>query len=124
MVAGWSFKTGTANYWIRLNTYNTPTNPNPAIALDQKLQFKYYANHTTQVGIGVRETSTTAAIGADGGITGVIEFLGVLTRLELRVADGALLHAASLDLPPEGVTTGAPITLAYDPARVTVFRQQ
>ncbi len=51
-----------------------------------------------------------------------IEFLGVLTRLNLRLADGALLHAASLDVLPAGVTTGAPITLAYDPARVTVFR--
>jgi ABC-type Fe3+/spermidine/putrescine transport system ATPase subunit len=53
-----------------------------------------------------------------------IEFLGVLTRLSLRLADGAPLHAASLDQLPEGVATGAPITLAYDPARVTVFRRQ
>jgi ABC-type Fe3+/spermidine/putrescine transport system ATPase subunit len=51
-----------------------------------------------------------------------IEFLGVLTRLSLRLADGAPLHAASLDQLPEGVATGAPVTLAYDPARVTVFR--
>jgi ABC-type Fe3+/spermidine/putrescine transport system ATPase subunit len=51
-----------------------------------------------------------------------VEFLGVLTRIELRLADGALLHAVSLDVLPEGVATGAPITLAYDPARVTVFR--
>ena len=53
-----------------------------------------------------------------------IEFLGVLTRLSLRLADGAPLHAATLDLLPEGVANGAPVTLAYDPARVTVFRQQ
>ena len=51
-----------------------------------------------------------------------VEFLGVLTRFELRLADGTLLHAASLDLLPEGVASGAPVTLAYDPARVTVFR--
>jgi ABC-type Fe3+/spermidine/putrescine transport system ATPase subunit len=51
-----------------------------------------------------------------------VEFLGVLTRIELRLADGARLHAVSLDVLPEGVATGAPITLAYDPARVTVFR--
>ena len=50
-----------------------------------------------------------------------IEFLGVLTRLTLRLADGAMLHAASLDTLPEGVAGGAPVTLAYDPARVTVF---
>jgi iron(III) transport system ATP-binding protein len=51
-----------------------------------------------------------------------IEFLGVLTRLTLRLDDGTPLHAATLDLLPEGVATGAPVTLAYDPARVTVFR--
>ena len=52
-----------------------------------------------------------------------VEFLGVLTRLDLRLADGAPLHAASLDQLPEGVATGVPVTLAYDPARVTVFRR-
>ncbi len=51
-----------------------------------------------------------------------VEFLGVLTRLQLHLADGALLQAVSLDVLPEGVASGAPVTLAYDPARVTVFR--
>jgi len=50
-----------------------------------------------------------------------VEFLGALTRLSLRLADGAPLHAASLDLLPGHVANGAPVTLAYDPARVTVF---
>ena len=75
--AGWTFKTGLANYWVRLNTFNTPTNPNPAIALDQKVQFKFYANHTVQLGLGIRETGTTAAYGANGGTTGAIEWVGV-----------------------------------------------
>ena len=52
-----------------------------------------------------------------------IEFLGVLTRLSVRLDDGALLHTATLDLLPEGVANGAPVTLAYDPARVTVFHR-
>ena len=77
MQAGWGFKTGMANYWVRLNTFNTPTNPNPTIALDQKIQFKFYANHTVQLGLGVRETGTTAAYGANGGTTGAIEWVGV-----------------------------------------------
>ena len=51
-----------------------------------------------------------------------VEFLGVLTRLTLRLGDGATLHAASLDVLPEGVANGAPVTVAYDPSRVTVFR--
>lgn len=75
--AGWGFKTGMANYWVRLNTFNTPTNPNPAIALDQKVQFKFYASAAVKVGIGVRETGTAAAYGANGGTTGAIEWVGI-----------------------------------------------
>ncbi|MCK6451745.1 MAG: ABC transporter ATP-binding protein [Alphaproteobacteria bacterium] len=46
-----------------------------------------------------------------------IEFLGAVTRVELALDDGAILTAAALELPPgEG-----PVTLAYDPAAVTVF---
>ena len=75
--AGWGFKTGTANYWVRLNTFNPPTNANPAIALDQKLQFKFYPSKAVKVGLGVRETGTTAAYGANGGTSGAIEWVGV-----------------------------------------------
>ncbi|MFN7138617.1 MAG: putative Ig domain-containing protein, partial [Limisphaerales bacterium] len=75
--AGWGFKTGTQNYWVRLNTFNTATNPNPTIALDQRLRFKVQANKAIKVGLGVRETGTTAAYGANGGTTGAIEWVGV-----------------------------------------------
>ncbi|MCC7483700.1 MAG: ABC transporter ATP-binding protein [Burkholderiales bacterium] len=51
-----------------------------------------------------------------------VEFLGVLTRFDLRLADGAVLRAASLDLLPDGLAAGRPVAAAYDPARVTVFR--
>jgi iron(III) transport system ATP-binding protein len=51
-----------------------------------------------------------------------VEFLGALTRLDLRLPDGAMLRAASLDLLPDGLAAGRPVALAYDPARVTVFR--
>nr|MBA4148239.1 fibronectin type III domain-containing protein [Verrucomicrobiota bacterium] len=77
ILAGWTFKTGVANYWIRLNTFNTATNPNPTIALDQRVQFKVYANKAVKIGLGVRETGTTAAYGANGGTTGAIEWVGV-----------------------------------------------
>jgi ABC-type Fe3+/spermidine/putrescine transport system ATPase subunit len=50
-----------------------------------------------------------------------VEFLGALTRLELRLPDGVMLRAASLDLLPDGLAAGRPVALAYDPARVTVF---
>ena len=75
--AGWNFKTGFTNLWLRLHTGNTATNPNPTIALDQKLQFKVYSGHTLRVLLGVRETGTTAAYGANGGTNGPIEWVGV-----------------------------------------------
>ncbi len=81
MVAGWTFKTGQTDYWVRLNTFNTPTNPNPAIALDQRLQFKFQANKNVKVGIGIRETGTTAAYGANGGTTGSLEWVAVTNVL-------------------------------------------
>jgi ABC-type Fe3+/spermidine/putrescine transport system ATPase subunit len=51
-----------------------------------------------------------------------VEFLGALTRLDLRLADGTTLRMASLDTPPDGLAAGRQVTVAYDPARVTVFR--
>ena len=51
-----------------------------------------------------------------------VEFLGVLTRLDLRLTDGVMLRAASLDLLPDGLGVDRPVSVAYDPARVTLFR--
>jgi hypothetical protein len=75
--AGWGFKTGMANYWVRLNTFNVPTNKNPTIALDQSVRFKIYSSKAIKVGIGIRETGTSAAYGAAGGTSGTIEWVGV-----------------------------------------------
>ncbi|MFI4986189.1 MAG: ABC transporter ATP-binding protein [Alphaproteobacteria bacterium] len=50
-----------------------------------------------------------------------VEFLGALTRLELRLADGTLLRAALLDRGVEDGETGAVLRLAYDPARLVAF---
>ena len=75
---GWNFKTGAAaNYWVRLNTFNAPSWPNPTIALDQILRVKVYSSKAIKLGLGVRETGTTAAYGANGGTTGTIDWAGV-----------------------------------------------
>ncbi|HYC14492.1 MAG TPA: ABC transporter ATP-binding protein [Stellaceae bacterium] len=50
-----------------------------------------------------------------------VELLGALTRVELRAAEGLPLKLAMLDLPPEAVSPGKTVALAYDPARVAVF---
>jgi N-acetyl-anhydromuramyl-L-alanine amidase AmpD len=75
--ASWNFKTGFANYWIRYNSGGAPTFPNPTIALDQMVRLRVYTTKALKVGIGVRETGTTAGYGADGGITGTVEWVGV-----------------------------------------------
>jgi len=50
------------------------------------------------------------------------EFLGALTRLDLELPGGTLLKVAVLDDAAGRATPGQPIVLAYDPARLTVFR--
>jgi ABC-type Fe3+/spermidine/putrescine transport system ATPase subunit len=50
-----------------------------------------------------------------------VEFLGALTRLELRLGDGAVLRVASLDMLPDGLAADQRVTVAYDPCRVTTF---
>ena len=48
-----------------------------------------------------------------------VEFLGALTRLELRLDGGLALSVAVVDLPRD--LAGGGVTLSYDPARVTAF---
>jgi len=50
-----------------------------------------------------------------------IEMLGPITRLDVRLADGMLVRAALLDDPGRTMAVGDAVTLAYDPARVTVL---
>ncbi|MBU8872574.1 ABC transporter ATP-binding protein [Reyranella sp. MMS21-HV4-11] len=55
-----------------------------------------------------------------GAVTHV-EILGPITRFDVQLADGALIRVASLDEPHRTLAAGAQVTLAYDPARVTVL---
>jgi hypothetical protein len=75
--AGWSFKTGTTNYWVRFNTFNAPSLPNLTIGLDQTVRFRLWSTKALKVGMIVRETGTTAAYAANGGTTGTLEYVGV-----------------------------------------------
>ena len=77
----WSFKTGTTNPWLRMNTYLTGSPsylPNPTIEMQQTLQFDIYTTKSLKVAVGARETGTTAAIGANGHVANTpIEWVGV-----------------------------------------------
>ncbi|MDP3159420.1 MAG: ABC transporter ATP-binding protein [Reyranella sp.] len=50
-----------------------------------------------------------------------IEMLGPITRLDVRLSDGTLVRAALLDDPGRPLAAGDTVTLAYDPARLSVL---
>ncbi|MDB6025961.1 MAG: putative esterase [Verrucomicrobiales bacterium] len=108
--AGWGFATGTSNPWLRFNTFNTATNPNPTIDLDQAVSFDIYSDKSLKVGVGVRETATAAAYGANGGTTGAIEWIGVTNSTGGSPGPSRIIAAntwttLSFNVPFEKVTT-------------------
>jgi hypothetical protein len=64
--------------WLRFTTFGATTVPNPTVALGPgtSIQFDIYSDTPMFVAALIRETETGAAIGANGGSTGTIEFVG------------------------------------------------
>lgn len=64
--------------WLRLTTFGAANQPNPTVSLapGMGLQFDIYSDTPLFVSALIRETETGAAIGADGGASGSIEFVG------------------------------------------------
>jgi ABC-type Fe3+/spermidine/putrescine transport system ATPase subunit len=54
---------------------------------------------------------------------GRVEFIGALSRVDVELAGGMALKVAVLDDMAAFAKPGGSIVLAYDPARVTVFRR-
>ncbi len=77
LLVNWSFKTGSVNPWVRLSTQNTTNIPNPTVGFNQVLRFDMFTEDAIKVGLGIRETDTTADFTTDGGTNGPIEFVGV-----------------------------------------------
>ncbi|MDB6029503.1 MAG: hypothetical protein JWM68_5726, partial [Verrucomicrobiales bacterium] len=98
----WTFKTGVTDYWVRLNTFNAPVVPNPTIALDQIVKFRIYSTKALKVGVGVRETGSVAAYGANGGTVGTLDWGGVT-----NVVSGN-------PIPSHAVTANVWTTLTYN----------
>ena len=65
---------------MQLSTGSAANLPNPTIDLTARVKFDIYTTKALKVGLGIRETGTTAEIGADGGITGGIEWVGVPSK--------------------------------------------
>jgi iron(III) transport system ATP-binding protein/putative spermidine/putrescine transport system ATP-binding protein len=51
-----------------------------------------------------------------------VELLGPIVRLDVRLADDAILKVALLDAPDRRFEIGQPLSLAFDPTRRTVLR--
>jgi len=105
----WTFGTSKPNPWMRLATYNTATLPNPTVGINQRLKFDIYSDKALKVGLGIRETGTSAAIGANGGTTGTIEWVGVNgstsgTPSPTRSVAAATWTTLSFNIPFEPVT--------------------
>jgi len=79
--ANWAWKDDAPTNWLRLTPYNTATLGNPTILLDQALTMKVFIEGQSPLGFAltVRETGTSAAVGANGGASGGIEFIGSST---------------------------------------------
>ncbi|MFN4033864.1 MAG: hypothetical protein ACK4ME_09690, partial [Fimbriimonadales bacterium] len=74
----WQFN-GNPSAWLRLTTNNTLYYGNPTISFTRRLSLWLYVPSSTPdfyLTLGVRETHTPAAHGANGGATGAIEWVG------------------------------------------------
>jgi len=74
----WRFN-GNPRAWLRLTTNNTLYYGNPTISFQRRLSLWLYVPSDTPdfyLTLGVRETQTKAACGANGGATGGIEWVG------------------------------------------------
>ncbi len=73
----WAFVDASTQHWLRLTTHNGAQLPNPTVALDRPLRVRLRLDSgQVRVCVGIRETGTTADIGADGGTSGTIEWVG------------------------------------------------
>jgi hypothetical protein len=79
----WAFTNTAANPWLRLTTASAPTLPNPVIDLTRRLRFRLWSDKSVRVGLGVREATIAAgtAIGANGGSSGAIEWVGISSSI-------------------------------------------
>lgn len=74
----WQFVDTGPQRWMRLTTHNAPHIPNPTVTLDRPIRVRLRLDAgTLRLAVGIRETGTAAEIGADGGTSGPIEWVGV-----------------------------------------------
>lgn len=107
--ARFSFASAAADPWLRLTTSGTANYPNPVIPLTNIVRFKIYSDKSIGVAIGCRETTVAfgTPIGANGGSTGGIEWVGVTNKSGNAPVPTRII--------PAGVWTTLSFDLATDP---------
>ncbi len=76
-VVQWQYVDTDAQRWMRLTTHNAPHIPNPTVELDRPIRVRLRLDTgRLRLSVGLRETSTTADVGEDGGTSGAIEWVG------------------------------------------------
>jgi hypothetical protein len=88
-----SYNLTTPAGWVRLTSFNAANVPNPTVDLALGLSFDIYTDRQIYLTLGLRETGTTADIGANGGSTGGIEWVGGATDATLSPPLGQLVGA-------------------------------
>jgi len=112
----WLWLSTATDLYLRLTTFGATSLPNPAISLNDNLVFDVYVTKDLYLGIGVRETNTTAPIGGNGGTTGTIELISN-EPLNLGPRTAQLIKANTwttvvIDLPKLGLP-GGPYTRGF-----------
>jgi uncharacterized lipoprotein YddW (UPF0748 family) len=78
----WQFLDASPGRWLRLTTYNSSVLPNPTIDLRRPIRVRLRLdNGSLRLCVGVRESGTDAALGADGGTSGSIEWIGATSKI-------------------------------------------
>ena len=106
-----NFVDSSPNRWLRLTTFGAAGFPNPAVPLTGLLSFDIYSTEPIQVALGIRETGGAGPLGANGGSTGPIEWVGALRT----AANGATAPGG------KDVTAGSWQTITFDLTSDPVF---
>lgn len=110
----WQFVDTALTRWLRATSFGVANLPNPTISLDRpvrvRLRLDGPAGASLLVSLGVRETGTTAAIGADGGTANNIEWVGASSTVS-SAPQGKPISALS----------GVWQTLVFDPLRDSIL---
>ncbi len=109
----WQFVDIATSRWMRATTSNATNVPNPTIELNKPIRVRLRIDSgSLRVCLGIRETGTTAAVGANGGTTGTIEWVGASGKIS-TAPQGKLLPAR----------LGVWQTLIFDPLRDPILPQ-